>query len=79
MTLGYFLEASGFVYGFMSFLEKLSSGAAIMLIQQYMPSTEHSVEEILYFRWILVYGCGGAAIVGLVMVAILYPMKIGQR
>ena len=74
------LETSGFVYGAMSFVDKVSCGAALMVVQQYMPDIpEGSTLKYDYFQWILVYGCGGAAIFGLLMIALLWPMKIGQR
>ena len=74
------IETSGFVYGAMSFVDKVSCGGVLMLVQQYMPEIpEGSTLKYDYFQWILVYGCGGAALLGLLMIALLWPMTIGQR
>jgi Na+/melibiose symporter-like transporter len=73
-------ESSAFVYGAMSFVDKLSCGLAFMLIQNYVPTKLHPcVTNCDFFQNVLVYVCGGASAVGLVFITILYPMKIGQR
>ena len=74
-----FAEGSGFVYGAMSFVDKVSCGAALMLIQQHMPDTCLACHGSDYFQWVILYGCGGASIFGLILIAILWPLKIGQR
>ncbi len=76
-----FAEGSGFVYGAMSFVDKVSCGAALMLIQNNMPLDCHCADSGRpdYFRHVLVYGCGSASIFGLLLIVILSPMKIGQR
>ena len=64
----------------MGMVEKISGGAAVMLIQQFMPAHEEdSNDKIDYFQWVLVCGCGGASICGLLGIAILWRMKIGER
>ena len=76
--LGLFIviESSGFVYGVMCFADAITSGAAIMFIQHYMPEiNEASLQEIEYFRWILIGGCGFSAILGLMNIMVLWRMK----
>ena len=64
----------------MSFVDKLSCGVAIMLIQNYGPTKlDPCVTNCEYFQYVLVYTCGGASVFGLIIIAILYPMKIGER
>ena len=65
----------------MSFVDKISCGAVIVGIQEFMPSdmTNCTGDCAGYFAHILVYGCGTAAIFGIIIAAILSPMKIGQR
>ena len=72
-----FTEGSGFVYGAMSFVDKVSGGVALMLVQNAMPEPAES--DPFFFETVLVYVCGGAAILGLVMIGLLWPMTIGQR
>ena len=61
----------------MSFVDKVSCGIALMLIQNAMP--DPASDDPNFFQLVLVYGCGGAAAFGLVIVALLWPMTIGQR
>ena len=69
------------MYGYMSLVEKVATGTALMLVQYYMPPDLKNCEGICsdYFRNVLVYWCGGGAILGLLSIAVLSPMKIGQR
>ena len=70
------IESSGFVYGVMCFADAITSGAAIMFIQHYMPEiNEASLQEIEYFRWILIGGCGFSAILALMNIMVLWRMK----
>ncbi|XP_014223881.1 major facilitator superfamily domain-containing protein 12-like [Trichogramma pretiosum] len=62
--IGQGIENGAFVYGIMSFADKLSNGIAVMAIQ-YMHCTSGDCSN--YYKNILVYVCGGAAIFGLVM------------
>jgi hypothetical protein len=61
----------------MSFVDKVSCGVALMLIQNQMP--DPAEENPQFFEFVLVYGCGGAAIFGLLVIVALWPMEIGQR
>ncbi|XP_022117342.2 major facilitator superfamily domain-containing protein 12 [Pieris rapae] len=53
-------QASAFVYGLMSFTDKLSCGIAIAVIQIY---ADEAVAA--YYQYVLSIGCGAAAVVGL--------------
>ncbi|XP_047531375.1 major facilitator superfamily domain-containing protein 12-like [Vanessa atalanta] len=59
-------EASAFVYGIMSFSDKLSCGVAIALIQMYADSG-----GLYYYRDALSWVCGSATILGLVLTLVL--------
>ena len=72
-----FTEGSGFVYGVMCFVDKVSTGVAIMLIQSVMP--DPATDNPDFFRYVLGYGCGGAAIFGWFIMAHLWAVKIGKR
>ena len=71
------VEGGGFVYGAMSFVDKVSCGIALMLIQNQMP--DPATDDPQFFESVIVYWCGGAAIFGVLIMAILWPMKLGQR
>jgi len=71
------IEGGGFVYGAMSFVDKVSCGIALMLIQNQMP--DPATDDPQFFESVIVYWCGGAAIFGVLIMAILWPMKLGQR
>ena len=80
MYLIIFIESSGFVYGIMGFVEKISVGATILFIQKCMPELpDENQVTIPYFKWILAFGCGGMFIFSLVLIVFLMPLKIGQR
>ncbi|XP_028035124.1 major facilitator superfamily domain-containing protein 12-like [Bombyx mandarina] len=59
-------EASAFVYGLMSFSDKLSCGLAIALVQTYADGAEST-----YYRNALVWVCGVATITGLIFTLLL--------
>jgi hypothetical protein len=63
----------------MSFVDKLSCGAALMIIQEFTPDCQTCEEKSEYYKHILSFVCGGAALLGLSVIAILYPMRIGKR
>ncbi|XP_013177457.1 PREDICTED: uncharacterized symporter sll1374-like [Papilio xuthus] len=54
-------EASAFVYGLMSFTDKLSCGAVIAIIQLYADGASSD-----YYRSVLSLVCGGATVLGLI-------------
>ncbi|XP_066587775.1 major facilitator superfamily domain-containing protein 12-like [Prorops nasuta] len=57
------------VYGIMSFTDKLSNGLVVMLIQ-YFRNVANSSH---YFKDILVFSCGGSAILGAIMILYFKP------
>ncbi|CAD0194700.1 unnamed protein product [Chrysodeixis includens] len=59
-------EASAFVYGLMSFTDKLACGIAIALIQAYADNAGPA-----YYGNALVWVCGTAAIIGLILTLML--------
>ncbi|KAJ8678817.1 hypothetical protein QAD02_014604 [Eretmocerus hayati] len=62
--IGHSTENGAFVYGMMSFADKLSNGVAVMIIQYFKCTID--CED--YFKNVLTFVCGGSAIIGLVMV-----------
>ncbi|KAK8400143.1 hypothetical protein O3P69_003085 [Scylla paramamosain] len=73
------VESGAFVYGSMSFTDKLSNGIAVVLIQNLNPCINCCPECSNYYRDILFYCCGGAAVLGLLAAISLLPAKIGDR
>ncbi|XP_028176339.1 major facilitator superfamily domain-containing protein 12-like isoform X1 [Ostrinia furnacalis] len=59
-------EASAFVYGLMSFTDKLACGIAIAVIQMYADEAESA-----YYQNVLSWVCGGATILGLTFTLLL--------
>ncbi|TRY78511.1 hypothetical protein TCAL_08125 [Tigriopus californicus] len=73
-------DSGAFVYGAMSLLDKISNGVAVIVIQQFIPSnTDTCILCREYFRDILFFVCGGAALLGALSMAGLYPFTLGQR
>ena len=76
----YILEGSGFVYGFMSLIDKISTGVIIMLIQKLTPDVIAKYNTLSeYYRGVLAFGCGASVIGALIVTIILCPMKLGER
>ena len=73
------LDSSAFVYGSMSLADKFSNGIAIMIIQHSIPKPCGCPDEGIYFQQVLVWVCGGAALLGFLAVVSLVPVKIGSR
>lgn len=73
------VESGAFVYGAMSFTDKLSNGVAVVLIQNLNPCVNCCPMCSTYYRDILFYCCGGAAVLGFLAVITLLPAKIGDR
>jgi len=77
-------ESGAFVFGVMSFFDKVSTGIAIQLIQWYQPSecspdVYDCVPRDRYFRYIMVFVSGGALIMASFALLLLWPQVIGQR
>ena len=74
------IESGGFVYGTMSFIEKIAVGVAIMVVQKYMPDLSiQNNTSVLYFKWVLALGCGGMILFSLFLFAILMNEKLRKR
>ncbi|XP_068212734.1 major facilitator superfamily domain-containing protein 12-like isoform X1 [Palaemon carinicauda] len=78
------VESGAFVYGAMSFTDKLSNGFAVMIIQHFNPCTNSPFGNCCpkcagYFRDVLFYYCGGAAVLCVIALLTLLPFKIGSR
>ncbi|KAL4702032.1 hypothetical protein ACJJTC_019576 [Scirpophaga incertulas] len=65
-------EASAFVYGIMSFTDKLACGLAIAIVQTYADGAAST-----YYRYALSWVCGGATIVGFTLTMLL-PKSISR-
>ena len=68
------------MYGAMSFVDKVSCGAILIVIQNNAPIKLHPCEmNCDYFLYVLVIACGFASVFGLLAIGALFPMSIGQR
>lgn len=75
--IGSSVESGAFVYGCMSFADKLANGVAGMLVQYY-----HSLlcdECDWFYKYILSYGVGGTAVISIIAVLTLCRTKLGTR
>ena len=68
------------MYGAMSFVDKVVCGAAFIVIQKEAQIKLDPCEiNCGYFKWVLITTCGCASVLGLLVIAVLYPMTIGKR
>ena len=72
-------ESAAFVYGAMSFTDKVSNGLAVMVIQHYIPCLKCCAACKWYFRDVLFNAVGGAALLDLVFLTTLAPFSVGKR
>ena len=73
-------ESGAFVYGAMSLSDKVSNGVAVILVQMFIPTNmDTCIRCRMYFRDILFYVCGGAALAGLACVLSLASATVGRR
>ncbi|XP_049827163.1 major facilitator superfamily domain-containing protein 12-like [Schistocerca gregaria] len=73
--IGHNTESGAFVYGAMSFTDKLSNGVAVTIIQ----TLKCGALCVGYYRDVMTYVCGGAALFGVVALVTLMPFQIGRR
>ncbi|XP_064608121.1 major facilitator superfamily domain-containing protein 12-like isoform X2 [Liolophura sinensis] len=73
------IESGAFVYGAMSFVDKLTNGAAVMLVQEFHPCFGCCAACVWYYRDVVTFLPGGAAMLALVVLATLIPQQIGTR
>ncbi|XP_024936169.1 major facilitator superfamily domain-containing protein 12 isoform X2 [Cephus cinctus] len=67
--IGQSTESGAFVYGVMSFTDKLCNGLAVIVIQ-YLRCSDDCPN---YYRDVLSFACGGAAVVGLSVIFFIKP------
>ncbi|RWS12157.1 major facilitator superfamily domain-containing protein 12-like protein [Dinothrombium tinctorium] len=77
--IGHNTSSGAFVFGAMSFLDKLSNGIAVMLIQLHHPCSKQTCAGCCdYYRQVLTFVCGGSTVLGILMLITLIPNKIGE-
>jgi len=74
------VETGAFVYGAMSFLDKMSNGIVIQIIQVLYPksSDQRSDAGALYYREVMVFVSGIAAILALLTLFTLLKKSVGK-
>ncbi|GFN80566.1 major facilitator superfamily domain-containing protein 12 [Plakobranchus ocellatus] len=72
-------ESGAFVFGAMSFTDKLSNGLAVVIIQFFHPCKNCCPACKGYYRIIQTFVPGGALLCGFIMLLTLLPQKIGVR
>ena len=73
-------SSSAFIYGLMSLTDKVSNGIAVVLIQHFIPSKiDTCIVCQQYFRDIILWACGGAAILGMLTAISLCYVTVGAR
>ncbi|XP_071844616.1 major facilitator superfamily domain-containing protein 12-like isoform X1 [Apostichopus japonicus] len=73
-------ESGAFVYGAMSFTDKLSNGIAVLVIQLIHPCRSGCCAACAtFYQVIMAYIPGGAALLSLIVLATLIGTKIGER
>ena len=78
--IGANIDSGAFVYGAMSLTDKLSNGAAVLIIQALVPNNVDTCGECrLYYRTVLFYMCGGAALAGTIFMLTLARTRVGER
>ena len=70
-------SSSAFVYGLMSFMDKMSTGLGIFFIQHFTPDGE--IQHRKYYGEVLLYACGGAGALAILVTIPLFYVKIGSR
>ena len=69
--------SSAFIYGLMSFTDKLLNGVSVFLIQHLTPEGEEECGR--FYSKIIAFTCGGASIVVILVALTLFFVKIGVR
>ncbi|XP_013788718.2 major facilitator superfamily domain-containing protein 12-like [Limulus polyphemus] len=72
-------SSGAFVFGAMSFLDKISNGLAIVIIQDIHPCVWCCKDCQWYYQYVLVFSCGGSAIFTLFLLATLACSPIGVK
>ncbi|XP_031839204.1 major facilitator superfamily domain-containing protein 12 [Nomia melanderi] len=71
--IGQDTDSGAFIYGIMSFTDKLSNGLVVIIIQY----LEHWINSKDYYRDTLVYVCGPSALFGLIVILYIKPFSYG--
>ena len=76
--IGLNTESGAFVYGIMSFADKLANGVIIASIQQFNPCTEDATPKCeLYYRQVLSFIPAGVAVLTVLMIISIWKSDIG--
>ncbi|CAG2110029.1 unnamed protein product [Medioppia subpectinata] len=76
--IGHNTSSGAFVFGAMSFADKLSNGIAVIVIENFHPCKTCGCSICDdYYRNILTFVCGGATVLTLMALALLAPHPIG--
>ena len=70
-------SSSAFIYGLMSFFDKLSTGFGVFFIQHLTP--ELKVQNGTFYGEVILYACGGAGILIIVGAISLFYVNVGVR
>ena len=78
--IGLNTECGAFVYGIMSFADKLANGIAIAIIQQFNPCTLVTTAKCApYYRQVLTFIPVGVAILTIIMILSMWKTHIGAN
>ena len=80
--IGKYVDTGAFVYGSMSFLDKLSNGAAVMIIQSFHPCKNSIIvchNSKIFLRTIMVFVPGFAAVFALIVLLTVLGTPIGTQ
>ncbi|GAU98136.1 hypothetical protein RvY_09317 [Ramazzottius varieornatus] len=72
-------ETGAFVFGVMSFADKLANGAAVMAVQLLQPATTDHMAHSDFFGKVMVYVPTGACLIALVSIVALVNQTVGLR
>ncbi|CAF3883545.1 unnamed protein product [Rotaria sp. Silwood1] len=78
--IGLNTECGAFIYGVMSFIDKLVSGIIITIVQQFNPCKLSSTHKCaLYYRYIVTFIPAGIAILAIFMILSIWKTNIGSN
>jgi MFS family permease len=78
--IGLNTECGSFVYGIMSFADKLANGIVIAIIQQFNPCTSSSTTKCsLYYRYMLTFIPVGASVLTILMLLSMWNTTVGEN
>ncbi|OQV17781.1 Major facilitator superfamily domain-containing protein 12 [Hypsibius exemplaris] len=72
-------ETGAFVFGVMSFADKLSNGAAVMVVQLLHPATTDHTQHSNFFIKVMVYVPAGALTIALLAILVIGRQTVGTR